>query len=163
MLKQPFPGKLFQIGYVVPDLDEALAHLTDKLGVPRFLTRRNVGAQNNWFRGNSGDIIVSMAFGYMGDMNIEVIQPLEGQSTYMEYLKRVPEGGVHHFGYQVDDYSSAEKAMVSRGFSKIQSGNAGPTQFCYFESNDDPGTLAEIVCIGEEGRAMFQSIKDQTF
>ena len=35
MSARPLPGTFFQIGYVVPNLDAALAHLNSKLGAPR--------------------------------------------------------------------------------------------------------------------------------
>jgi hypothetical protein len=40
MSDRPLPGTLFQIGYVVPNLDAALAHLNTKLGAPRFMVLR---------------------------------------------------------------------------------------------------------------------------
>jgi hypothetical protein len=36
-----------------------------------------------------------MAFGYVGDVQFEVIEPVAGKSTYSEFLDRVPAGGVH--------------------------------------------------------------------
>ena len=42
MSGRPLPGTLFQIGYVVPNLDAALAHLNSKLGAPRFMVLREI-------------------------------------------------------------------------------------------------------------------------
>lgn len=163
MTDRKVPGKLFQIGYVVPDIDKALAHMNNVLGIPNFMVMREMIVENGWFRGKSAHINHSMAFGYVGDMNIEVIQPIEGPSTYSEYLDRVPEGGVHHIAYSVDNYDEAEKDLISRGFTKVQQGTFGDTVFGYFESPDDPGTMTEIVYLDPGAIGMFQSIKDQTF
>ena len=35
----------------------------------------------------------SMAFGYIGDVQFEIIENISGKSTYSEFLDRVPEGG----------------------------------------------------------------------
>ncbi len=53
MANRPLPGKLFQFGYVVPDLDAALAHFNNRLGAPRFMVLREIVVQNGWFRGST--------------------------------------------------------------------------------------------------------------
>ena len=57
-----------------------------------------------------------MAFGYIGDMQFEIIEPVAGKSTYSEFLERVPEGGVHHLGFSVDDYDAATADLLARGY-----------------------------------------------
>jgi Glyoxalase/Bleomycin resistance protein/Dioxygenase superfamily len=90
MSGRSLPGTLFQIGYVVPNLDAALAHLNATLGAPRFMVLREIVVENGWFRGGPAAINHSMAFGYVGDVQFEVIEPVSGKSTYSEFLDRVP-------------------------------------------------------------------------
>lgn len=157
------PGTLFQIGYVVPNLDAALAHLNAKLGAPQFMVLREIVVENGWFRGSTAPINHSMAFGYVGDMQFEMIEPVSGKSTYSEFLERVPAGGVHHLGYSVDDYEGATADLLARGYRPVQRGTFGDTKFGYFESPDDPGTVTEIVYLDANVKSMFASIKAQTF
>jgi methylmalonyl-CoA/ethylmalonyl-CoA epimerase len=163
MASRPLPGTLFQIGYVVPNLDAALAHLNNKLGAPRFMVLREIVVENGWFRGSSAPINHSMAFGYVGDMQFEIIENVAGKSTYSEFLDRVPEGGVHHLGYAVEDYDAATADLLSRGYRAVQRGTFGDTKFGYFETGDEPGTLTEIVYVDANVRGMFANIKAQTF
>jgi methylmalonyl-CoA/ethylmalonyl-CoA epimerase len=163
MPNRPLPGSLFQIGYVVPDLDAALVHLNTKPGAPRFMVLRDIVVENGWFRGAPASINHSMAFGYVGDVQFEVIQSIAGKSTYSEFLERVPEGGVHHLGYSVEDYDGATADLLSRGYRLVQRGTFGDTKFGYFETNDDPGTVTEIVYLDANVRGMFANIKAQTF
>jgi hypothetical protein len=104
-----------------------------------------------------------MAFGYVGDMQFEIIENVSGKSTYSEFLERVPEGGVHHLGYSVEDYDTATADLLARGYRAVQRGTFGDTKFGYFETADDPGTLTEIVYLDANTRGMFASIKAQTF
>jgi methylmalonyl-CoA/ethylmalonyl-CoA epimerase len=157
------PGTLFQIGYVVPNLDAALAHLNGKLGAARFMALREIVVENGWFRGSNAPINHSMAFGYVGDMQFEIIEPVSGKSTYSEFLERVPEGGVHHLGYSVEDYDAATADLLARGYRAVQRGTFGDTKFGYFETSDDPGTVTEIVYLDPNVRGMFANIKAQTF
>lgn len=159
---RPLPGTLFQIGYVVPNLDAALAHLNTKLGAPRFMVLRDIVVENGWFRGAPATINHSMAFGYVGDLQYEVIEPVAGTSTYSEFLERVPAGGVHHLGFAVEDYAAAAD-LLGRGYRLVQRGTFGDTKFGYFETSDDPGTITEIVYLDANVRSMFATIKAQTF
>ena len=81
MSSRPLPGTFFQIGYVVPKLDAGLAHLNAKLGAPRFMVFREILVENGWFRGGPAVINHSMAFGYVGDVQFEVIEPVAGDDT----------------------------------------------------------------------------------
>ena len=139
MPDRPLPGKLFQIGYVVPNLDAALAHLNTKLGAPRFMVLREIVVENGWFRGAPATINHSMAFGYVGDVQFEVIEPVSGKSTYSEFLDRVPAGGVHHLGYSVEDYDAATADLLGRGYHPVQRGTFGDTKFGYFETRRRSG------------------------
>ena len=157
------PGTLFQIGYVVPNLDAALAHLNTKLGAPRFMVLREIVVENGWFRGAPAAINHSMAFGYVGDVQFEVIEPVSGKSTYSEFLDRIPAGGVHHLGYSVEDYDAATADLLGRGYRPVQRGTFGDTKFGYFETADDPGIVTEIVYLDANVKGMFANIKAQTF
>jgi hypothetical protein len=157
------PGRLFQIAYVVPNLDAALVHLNKTLGAPRFIVLREIIVQNGWFRGSTAPINHSMAFGYIGDVQFEVIEPVGGKSTYSEFLDRVPQGGVHHIGYAVENYDAATADLESRGYRLVQRGTFGDTKFGYFETDDDPGTVTEIIFLDDNVKAMFANIKAQTF
>jgi methylmalonyl-CoA/ethylmalonyl-CoA epimerase len=163
MANRPLPGKLFQIGYVVPSLDATLAEFNNRLGAPRFMVLREIVVQNGWFRGSTAPINHSMAFGYIGDMQFEIVENLSGKSTYSEFLDRVPEGGVHHLGYIVDDYDAADADLLARGYRLVQRGTFGETRFGYYESGDDPGTLTEILYLDANVRDMFANLKAQTF
>jgi len=163
MSGRALPGTLFQIGYVVPNMDAALVHLNTTLGAPRFMVLRGIVVENGWFRGAPETINHSMAFGYVGDVQFEVIEPVSGKSTYSEFLDRVPAGGVHHLGYSVEDYDTATADLLSRGYRLVQRGTFGDTKFGYFETADDPGTVTEIVYLDANVKGMFANIKAQTF
>jgi methylmalonyl-CoA/ethylmalonyl-CoA epimerase len=163
MASHPLPGKLFQFGYVVPNLDAALAHFNNRLGAPRFMVLREIVVQNGWFRGSTAPINHSMAFGYIDDVQFEIIENISGKSTYSEFLDRVPDGGIHHLGYSVDNYDAATKDLEARGYKLVQRGTFGDTKFGYYESPDDFGTLTEIIYLDANVQDMFANLKAQKF
>ncbi len=158
-LAQTLAGNVFQIGYVVPDLHASVRFFKEKLGVPSFLVKEDIQGQEQTYRGKPGDFRHSIAFGYAGDVQIELIQSLSGASTYSEFLEQNPNGGVHHLGILSDDYNAGVADMIGRGFKLVQSGRNGETRFAYFDVDHPVGTLMEIVCLAPAIKAAFEKLK----
>jgi methylmalonyl-CoA/ethylmalonyl-CoA epimerase len=152
-------GNIFQIGYVVPDIHASVRFFKGKLGVPNFLVKEDIQGQEQTYRGKPGDFRHSIAFGYAGDVQIELIQSLSGASTYAEFLEHNPKGGVHHLGILSDDYNAGVASMTARGFRMVQSGRNGETRFAYFDVEHPIGTLMEIVCLAPAVKAAFEKLK----
>ena len=68
---------------------------------------------------------------------VVMIEPVAGKSTYSEFLERVPEGGVHHLGFSVEDYDAAAADLDARGYKLVQRGTFGDTKFGYYESSSN--------------------------
>lgn len=151
--------KVFQIGYVVPDLHAAIRFFKDTLGVRDFMVWENLMLDDQTYNGAPGDYVQSIAFGYLGDLQVELIQPLSGESTYSAYLRQNPRGGVQHVGILVDDFDAAVAAMTARGFEAVQSGCHGETKLVYFDTGEASGTLTEIITIAPDELAMFERFK----
>lgn len=72
-LSPTLAGNVFQIGYVVPEIHAAVRFFKDKMGVPHFLVKEDIQGQEQTYRGKPGDFRHSIAFGYAGDVQIELI------------------------------------------------------------------------------------------
>ena len=158
-MPQSLSDRMFQIAYVVPDLKAALGFFKEKLGVAKFLVKEDVQLQDQTYMGKPADLHQSIAFGWAGPVQIELIQPLSGTSTYSEYLKKMPGGGVQHVGLLVDDYAKGCDEMQAQSFNLVQSGRNGETRFGYFDTDRVMGTLTEIVYIAPAERAMFEKMR----
>jgi len=156
---RPLAEDVFQIAYIVPELHAAVRFFKEKLGVPNFLVKEDIQGQDQTYRGKPGDFRHSIAFGYAGQMQIELIQSLLGASTYSEFLEQNPKGGVHHLGILVENYDSGVAAMKARGFELVQSGRNGETRFAYFDVDHPIGTLLEVVCLAPGIKAAFERLK----
>lgn len=151
---------LYQIAYVVPDLDAAVETYEQTLGSNRFMVLRKAAVQNQTYRGQPSDVTQDIAFGYAGNMQIELIQPLTGPSTYTELLEARPMGGLHHVGAWVEDFFAAAKALEGAGHPMLQYGEfAESTHFAYFDTTASLGSLLEIFNWDEQTTAMFDSIR----
>lgn len=99
---------------------------------------------------------VRIAMANLGELQIELLEPMGGPSTYMEFLKERGEGA-HHLSFGlVDDHDALLAAMKSQGFGvEMQGLLGGAYTFTYLETQKELGTIFEIVSparAGVEGR-----------
>ncbi|MFC1931588.1 VOC family protein [Chloroflexota bacterium] len=63
----------------------------------------------------------------IGDVELELIQVIDGESIHSDYLNAHGEG-LHHLRFAVDDLRKATKTLTEQGFVSLQSGKYGSTQ-----------------------------------
>lgn len=143
-MTQALFGRINQIGYLVDDLDAAIARWTDRLGVGPWTVFRNVSL-NGRYRGQETMVTMDVALGYQGDMQIELILVTnDAPSPYRDASgKRIL--GAHHIAWLVDDRDAAVAKVVAKGLKiAFEAENPG-TRVAYMESDDDPGVLYEFI------------------
>ncbi|MEJ0043875.1 MAG: VOC family protein [Rhizomicrobium sp.] len=97
-------GKVCQNGYVVRDIEAAMRHWTEVLGVGPFYYIERV--KMDWFRyrGAPSDAEISIALANTGDLQIELIQPRnDAPSMYRDFLAGGREG-LQHMSYWTRNY-----------------------------------------------------------
>jgi methylmalonyl-CoA/ethylmalonyl-CoA epimerase len=150
---------LFQVAYVVPDIQEAQRFFSQTLGGPRFFVIENITFREYTYRGQPVEARQHTAFGYAGTMQIELIQPISGENTASELL-RLQGMGVHHLGIQVEDFDRAKSEMAEQGFMSVESGIAGQgTRFAMFDTRAAIGSYIELVYLDEANRALFERVR----
>ncbi len=98
---------LRRIAYVVANLDEALDHWTRVMKAGPFYRLDHAPLANKRYRGQDSDVDISLAIGYSGDLQIELIQQNnEAPSVYKEFLD-AGRTGIHHIGIMPEDYQAA--------------------------------------------------------
>jgi catechol 2,3-dioxygenase-like lactoylglutathione lyase family enzyme len=150
---------VFQIGFVVPDIHKGMAFFKDKLGVPEFLFIEKPELQDETYLGKPAPLRLHLAFGWCGDTQVELTQPIEGVSTYSKFLDHNRQGGMHHYGIEVPDYGKGVREMEASGFALVQGGRHNETRFAYFDTTGTIGALTEIVYLQPEERAFMQGLK----
>ncbi|MBE0479329.1 VOC family protein [Candidatus Aerophobetes bacterium] len=86
-----------------------------------------------------------LAVAMLGDMQFELIQPVEGLSLYENFLKEKGEG-FHHIKEKVDDNDIEEtlEKFKQRGVDVIVSGKFGEDVFYYLNTEPTLGIIYEI-------------------
>lgn len=101
-------------------------------------------ALNLTTRGVPGDFEITLASAMVGNVEIELIQPLDDISDYARFLKEKGEG-VHHVCIEADNERLAEK-MKERGIDELMSGTIpGASRFVYYDATPEIGLTLEVL------------------
>jgi methylmalonyl-CoA/ethylmalonyl-CoA epimerase len=116
-------SELFQVGIVVRDLDESLKRYKTLLGIESWeMFEINSSTYQFTYHGKPVEHSFRAAFTMLGHLMIELLEPLEGDGIYRDFLNEHGEG-IHHLGHvRVDDLDKAVRELEEAGFPCIETG-----------------------------------------
>ena len=154
------PGPIRQTGFVVTDLDAALTTWVEGLGVGPWLVLDPVVLDPSEYRGRPVATPTRIALAQSGELQIELIEPLDDSpSCYREFLDAGHEG-LHHLAWWADDFDSVVSGARAAGVEPVQAGEVMGTRFCYLDTPAHPGTIAEVVEWTEASRWLAATVRD---
>lgn len=77
------------------------------------------------YRGKSTTAREKIALAEVGNVELELVQPIDGDSIYQDWLDEHGEG-LHHLKFLVEDVDKTAAILAEEGFPSIQSGRFGP-------------------------------------
>lgn len=147
---KPILGPATQLGFVVRDVEKTMRHWIDVFGVGPFIFMERGVSQpvsTTWHRGQPVEVELKLAFGYIGDVQIELIeQTNDASSPYTDFLAAGREG-LQHLGFWVHDHAEATARVEAAGYERdYEIRIAGQDQsILYYRSPDLYGPMLEIV------------------
>jgi methylmalonyl-CoA/ethylmalonyl-CoA epimerase len=138
------PGKeIIQVGILVKDVAEAGKKLEKLIGVGPFEILEPE-YRDLTYRGKTGKFKIKIALAKAGPIQIELMQPLYGETIYDEFAQRKGYG-LHHLGIKTDNMERSVKEMEDRGFRVIQSGNRPGVKWAYLSTEEQTGVIFELL------------------
>ena len=170
MVTDSFPtligAPLAQVAWVVRDIQAAEKFFQETLGVGRFWKMENLRAQemDGTYYGQPGDWEYHLYLAYLGEMQIELIQPISGRSIFHDFLDRHGPG-VQHVAYLIPelDYDQAAAELSGRGYPLIQRLRFIPATVGFFDTYAEIGVATEIIGLTDAGRHLLEQIKHGDF
>ena len=146
--------KIDQIGVVVRDMDKAMEYY-ESLGTGPFepFKHNDCVERSMWGRPIVLDSVkMKTMLAKMGPVELELIEPVEGESIWKEFLETKGEG-IHHLCFFVDDIDKEEANLAGKGFtflyrSRFTNGDGA----VYIDSGKVGGLLIEFSQRGPEYR-----------
>jgi len=136
-----------QIGIVVEDIQKAVESYWNSFGIGPWsiYTAAPPDLTDTFIRGKPVSFSMKLAFARVGSMMLELIQPLEGESIYEEFI-REKGGGMHHVAtYDVEDMESALSQLEKQGIRVLQRGRWRGASFAYLDTEKTLGIIVELV------------------
>lgn len=143
--------EIVQLGIVVDDVSQTAAQYTRLLGVTdwRFLEFQAPDDWNGLFKNvpaPGARFHIKAAIAWHGAMQIELLQPVSGTSTHMDFL-HAHGPGIHHLSFDViDDHDNVRDSLAAAGIRTEMGGELGPgIWFTYLDTKETLGTIFEFV------------------
>jgi catechol 2,3-dioxygenase-like lactoylglutathione lyase family enzyme len=133
-----------QVGLVVTNLEEVVRNYWELMGFGpwEIYEHQPPVIHNRLYHGKPGDFTMKVALASAGSIQIELVQPLSGNSIYDDFIKEHG-GGLHHLQFLVKDLDETTELMNKQGFPTLMSGRVADGGFAYFD------TVKPLKCIWE--------------
>jgi methylmalonyl-CoA/ethylmalonyl-CoA epimerase len=144
------PGlkKVVQVALVVRDIEASSKLWAELLGmpVPEIKTTRPGHEVKEIYRGQPSEGQVKLTFFNLGQVVIELLQPISEGTSWKEFLDKKGEG-VQHLGFQVDDPEKTSRALEKAGYPIIHQGryDSDDGTYIYHETLDALGVVIELL------------------
>ena len=135
---------LFQNAYVVNDLEASIHRWNTVFGAGPFVIRAHHQTDRFSYRGTSQEADVSYAFGYLGDLMIQLIQQHDDTPSIYRELYGPGEEGFHHVATLVHDYPAERQRLLDLGYDLACELHAKGVNAAYFDTMADIGAYTEI-------------------
>lgn len=142
-------GAARQNGFIVDDLDHAIHHWASTTGAGPFFALRHIPFEYFTYHGKPSTPDISLALGYLGDLEIELIeQHNDAPSPYKSFFS-ARGTGMHHMSSWTQDYDGHMTDLADRGRAPDCEGRiAGAARFAYFNSDAVDGSAFEVSDLG---------------
>jgi methylmalonyl-CoA/ethylmalonyl-CoA epimerase len=134
-----------QVALVVRDLEATMRTYVERYGIgPWHVYEFNPDTVQN-MRENGEPVARSwrLALARVGEVQWELIQPLDGESIYARHLAEHGES-VHHLGVAVPSYEAALAREGEHGRQPLLAGEYNGIEFAYLATDGDLGVVTEV-------------------
>ena len=157
MVDKPL-GRLNQVAYMVPDINEAIDWWTGVMGVGPFFIFPSFDMVRGDYRGKEHFAKFGAAVAFSGDLMVELIEP-RGPSIFQEFLDEGRKG-VHHLCAFADSMEEAQAWIAERGGKRLQGAEFGDgSEIAYFAMDEDETMILEVGALKPQVLGLFDMIR----
>ena len=144
------PGlkKVVQVAIVVRDIEATSRLWADLLGmpVPEIRTTRPGNEVKEIYRGKPSEGQVKLTFFNLGQVVIELLQPISEGTSWKEFLDKKGEG-VQHLGFQVVDPDKTSGELEKEGYPIFHQGryDSDDGTYIYHDTQEALGVVVELL------------------
>jgi len=138
--------KICQIGIVVKDIEQQVKNWAQVLDspMPDIQIIDEYEKSGATYKGKPTLARARQAIFYLGDISIELLEPVGGPSTWEDFAK-TNEQGIHHIAF-VTENTDKELAFYRRkNMGVLQQGDFGTGRYTYMDTFEKLGAVVELL------------------
>ena len=147
MSSTPFGTKLpTQIGMVVHNIEETARAWSLLLGVPcpEIIVTDPVELARTEYRGQPTPARAKLTFFQMGQVTLELIEPMGEPSTWNDQLAAHGQS-LHHIAFEVKGMAETLSVLAEHGLPLVQRGEYQGGRYAYVDGQQQVGTVIELL------------------
>ena len=135
-----------QVGIIVKDIDKTAKAWAELLGVtaPKWFLTDPAEIAHTTYRGQPTPAQAKLAFFDLGQVQLELIEPVGGPSTWKDFLDQKGEG-VHHIAFAIRDMDGQIRVLDKLGMPAVQRGDYTGGRYGYIASDPKLGVVLELL------------------
>jgi hypothetical protein len=156
-------GPIAQLGYVVDDAPAAMEYWIQALDVGPFFYLPSPPLHDLVYQGEPTNARIAVAITYSGDLQVELIQPLDDLPSPYRDFQTAFGSGLHHIAHFTNEFDDALAAYRAKGRTPYYEGRGltADQRFAYFDSPTHGGTVNEVVETSGFG-GFFEHMREQS-
>lgn len=135
-----------QVGIIVRDIEKTSKAYAELFGVdvPAWILTDTVDKAHTLYKGKPSTAQAKLAFFNLDNLDVELIEPVGGPSTWKEFLDRHGEG-VHHIAFVIQGTEKQIRLLEGVGLPVEQRGDYTGGCYTYIGSQDKLGVALELL------------------
>lgn len=135
-----------QVAIVVRDIEQATGAWAGILGVEAPPWRLTAPSEETriQFRGHDTEARAKLAFFDLGQVGLELIEPVGGPSTWAEFLALHGQG-IHHIAFKVEGMDEILTQMKACNMPLVQRGDYKGGRYAYVDGGSRLGAIVELL------------------
>jgi len=135
-----------QVGIIVQDIEDKAQAWAEVLGLPVpeiMITDAYERAQTE-YKGKPSNARAKLAFFHLGQVDLELIEPVGEPSTWQDQLDEHGDS-LHHIAFEIQDMSEKVTYLEARGLPLVQRGEYTGGRYAYINGIAQLGAILELL------------------
>ncbi len=135
-----------QVGIIVKDIEARARAWADILGLPmpEIKVTDTVDIAQTKYQGAPSTARAKLAFFHMGQVDVELIEPIGEPSTWRDQLEQHGDS-LHHIAFKIKGMQDKLVYLTSKGIPLVQRGEYTGGRYAYVDATDQLGTIIELL------------------
>jgi methylmalonyl-CoA/ethylmalonyl-CoA epimerase len=135
-----------QVGIIVRDIETKARAWSEILGLPQpeIIVTDTYDKTQAEYLGKPTNARCKLAFFKMGQLDVELLEPIDAPSTWQAHLEEKGEG-LHHIAFRIQGMKDKVAYLDSTGVPLIQRGEYTGGRYAYMDGMQQLGTVLELL------------------